>query len=979
MRRCIGLLGFLGVLVMGCGFGRGQGEVPTAVSAAIFPTDECGDAKSCVSTPPPSEPVVAPTAQPTAVPLPSPTFSPDLADWTVLVYMAADNSLAPAGLRDLNEMETAVLSSKVNVLVQIDRAAGTDDDWHDARRYRVQPDEDTTIINSPLLAELGEVNMGAAQTLADFVQWGIASYPANRYALIVWDHGAGWNGIAFDNDNGVDNGGDHLSLGELAEGLSVGLQAAGVDKLDVVAFDACLMGQLDVFAAVQPLADFAVGSEELTPGQGWDYGAVLGHLAANVGQNGRSFAQQLVGDFIAAYPQEPFVTMSAVDLAQLPTVSHAVEQLAAQLAADSRFAASAVADARSGAETYARVYAEEVERYGAVDLHHFAAILTQRNADDAVTAAASGVMTAVEQAVVASGRGNGLPYGRGVAVYFPRNGRFYRDSYAQTTHLPTWNQFLQQYYDATGVETAVPSVEIVNVASDTAGLQQPLYLDWQIVGREIENGVLLGGLYQDDGRRRLLEYDNLIPKPTLLPDGSQLWAWRDGLHEDFFVWDTQVTYLYDSSGAGGFVVMWPSAQPTTDPTTRELLFSVPGQYWQAGAASGVEASLLFDHRRRELVRVWEGGAAAAEIVPLPGDSFQVYDYYLADDEAIERELGGRLTFDAAGRLYFDWRPLPNGRYFLGFRAENVAGQSATALTDVVVINDGNLPGLRTYLDPYLGFRFNYPDSWYEPRYDGTLLYTASISPTTTMQVVIYPDLLPSTDAARLQAQTLQAFGEVALLYEDEVVVNGRSARRVAYGYDDGTIAHTGVFLAFVQDGTGFVVDVDGLAAAEEATLTAVADIAASWQTIAVGSGLQPGRWATVDLERFSVVKRADFVNSRQGEWEKFAADSQTFVALRTAAAQFSEVAVLSSLVQAAGSEVSDFAAERPFRTLLGGAVWQRVDFSYVNGDSEEIWGFVMVRVADGQEISAWAEAPRAVYNELESEVFLLMIADLTLR
>ena len=135
----------------------------------------------------------------------------------------------------------------------------------------------------------------------------------------------------------------------------------------------------------------------------------------------------------------------------------------------------------------------------------------------------------------------------------------------------------------------------------------------------------------------------------------------------------------------------------------------------------------------------------------------------------------------------------------------------------------------------------------------------------------------------------------------------------------------------------------------------------------------------MDLARFSVAKRADFVNSRQGEWDKFAADGQTFVALRTAAAQFSEAAVLASLVQAAGSEVSDFAAERPFRTLLGGAVWQRVDFSYVNGDGEEIWGFVMVRVADGREVSAWAEAPRAVYNELESEVFLLMIADLTLR
>jgi hypothetical protein len=184
----------------------------------------------------------------------------------------------------------------------------------------------------------------------------------------------------------------------------------------------------------------------------------------------------------------------------------------------------------------------------------------------------------------------------------------------------------------------------------------------------------------------------------------------------------------------------------------------------------------------------------------------------------------------------------------------------------------------------------------------------------------------------------------------------------------------------VQDATGFVVDVDGLAAAEVETLTAVEQIAASWQATTVGSGLQPGRWATVDLDRFSVASPSDFVNSRQGEWDKFSASANgdTFVALRTAPAAFSAEAVLVSLVQAAGSEVADFSAGQPFRTLLGGAVWQRVDFSYVGGDREEVWGFVMVRVADGQEIAAWAEAPRAVYNKLESGVFLLMIADLTL-
>ncbi|MBE2225390.1 MAG: hypothetical protein IAF02_27895, partial [Anaerolineae bacterium] len=59
------------------------------------------------------QPVLVPTAiatlppPQTAVPLPTPIYNPDLAEWTILVYMAADNNLELSALRDLNEMEAA--------------------------------------------------------------------------------------------------------------------------------------------------------------------------------------------------------------------------------------------------------------------------------------------------------------------------------------------------------------------------------------------------------------------------------------------------------------------------------------------------------------------------------------------------------------------------------------------------------------------------------------------------------------------------------------------------------------------------------------------------------------------------------------------------------------------------------------------------------------------------------------------------------
>jgi hypothetical protein len=59
-------------------------------------------------------------------------------------------------------------------------------------------------------------------------------------------------------------------------------------------------------------------------------------------------------------------------------------------------------------------------------------------------------------------------------------------------------------------------------------------------------------------------------------------------------------------------------------------------------------------------------------------------------------------------------------------------------------------------------------------------------------------------------------------------------------------------------------------------------------------------------------------------------------------------------------------------------LWTRVDFSYDKVDVGAIWGYVMARVEDDQEVVAWVEAPANSYNELESNTFLTMIADLVL-
>ncbi|MCA9947557.1 MAG: hypothetical protein KC449_28955, partial [Anaerolineales bacterium] len=364
--------------------------------------------------------------------------------------------------------------------------------------------------------------------------------------------------------------------------------------------------------------------------------------------------------------------------------------------------------------------------------------------------------------------------------------------------------------------------------------------------------------------------------------------------DDFFVWDTEVTYLYDSFDNGDFVVMWP-----TEPGSR--LFAVQGRYRRADSDFYIDANLVFDHRTASQARVWtmqsDQSGAPAELLPQPGDEFQVYTLYYADGQ-VEREPGVSFYFDDNRELYFSWEPLPDGRHFFGFQAENVGGETAVSFIDLTVDNSIITPGYETYLDPYLGFQFLYPDAWFYPRYQDTLLYTSQRQGSTQFQVTIYPNLDESITPESLKAQTMQQFGAVDILFENEVLVAGQPSLRTAYGYnkpEDGE--HTGIFLTFVHNGTGFVVDVDGLSSDEQTTQAVVQVIAESWSYRDVGIGLQPGRWPVAVLDGFTVAQPATFAYQKVGSWEWFGAGATTFVALRTQPTALDTLGVVNTLIR----------------------------------------------------------------------------------
>ena len=189
--------------------------------------------------------------------------------WTVLTFEIADTNLEPFMMEDVEEMGRVGSRPGFNLISFVDRAEGYTDtsvlgipDWTGAKLLEIEPGGSATE-----LYDYGPINTGDPSVLAGFISESIKAYPAAHYSLIISDHGASWPGVG--GDESADH--DSLTLAELDQAIGAGLAEAGVDKLDLLGFDACLMATFEVASTMAAHADRMVASQELEPGHGWDY------------------------------------------------------------------------------------------------------------------------------------------------------------------------------------------------------------------------------------------------------------------------------------------------------------------------------------------------------------------------------------------------------------------------------------------------------------------------------------------------------------------------------------------------------------------------------------------------------------------------------------------------------------------------------------------------------------------------------------
>ena len=343
--------------------------------------------------------------------------------WTVLVYLNAANDLFTYSDPNVNQMEKVAANPDVRFVVQWKQSKSNfaASSFDGTRRYLVRPDT-TTQINSTLLQDLGQtVDMGLPQTLNDFIKWGQANYPADRYCLVVWNHGSGWNRSANNIGRAVsfdDQTGNTIHTWELDQAL------AGV-KLDVLAFDASLMQMMEVAYEVRNNFDYVAGSEESPPGEGYPYDAVFSPFVANPSAP----TVNLVKGFVDGMINDPRytnrkITQSVIDTSKLPAAASALSIWATEMTVNNAALQAAIPAAR----TASQAYSPSTVRYYH-DIIDFATRLqAQPNVPTSVSTAAANAVTAVRSAIVWEAHNTKSANSNGLAIDLTPGMRF--NSYA---------------------------------------------------------------------------------------------------------------------------------------------------------------------------------------------------------------------------------------------------------------------------------------------------------------------------------------------------------------------------------------------------------------------------------------------------------------------------------------------------------------------------------------------------------------------
>jgi hypothetical protein len=578
--------------------------------------------------------------------------------WTVMTYMIADTNLEFFQMEDMAEQEAVGSRPGFSLISYVDRSAEYSEDdvigipnWSGAKVIEVKRGG-----GSQVLSDEGDVNTGDPAVLAEFMARTIKAYPAAHYALIINDHGSSWPGVGA--DGSADN--DQLTLEELHQGIADGLDGGGLDKLDMIGFDACLMATYETASTLQDVADRMVASQELEPGYGWNYTAL--ETAARGGT-----VDDLAASIITAFDEqstsegEAQVTLSETDLTKMADVDTAVDAFAQALSGN-------VADA---GPTVGRSLADTLG-FGATPDYNFymtdLGLLAEQISAGASSVAteADAVTQAVAAAVINKIDGQATRGATGMAIYFPPQQAVYNTDYDGVGAAENWTEFLKTYYADGQASGGTPEFASAEALSEFAN--GGFVIGQQVVSdiNQITDVYITYGYVESDGT------------VTLVGDESADID-SEGFVQGFF--DTYQLWIGDGSNETSFYSSY-SVNQESDVAT----IGVPIAYFLPGADTGSQAFLQMSYAPStgtilsETFYGQDDSGAYAEIAPEAGSTFAPLKIRISSDGSQAYFVSSDVELSAdPDLLEFGYRPLDSGTLlYAELNITTSSGETATS-------------------------------------------------------------------------------------------------------------------------------------------------------------------------------------------------------------------------------------------------------------------------------------------------------------
>jgi len=270
-------------------------------------------------------------------------------EWTIMMYMSADNDLEPEAIEDICEIEFSKIDTDtVTIIALLDRHPGYDisnSNWTGAKIYKIESQksaftgkiESTEIDCNELGLKAGispELDMSSGYVLESFLKFCRSEYPASKYGLVMWGHGSGWRSAEIEEGGALNCGykgfaydstsDDYMTLYQFGNALKAGLKNM---TLDFIGFDTCFGAEMEVFYEIKDCAKYAAGSEGLIAAKGWNYTQLFNDFAEAEDKSSEALCHAVINQFKNQYEYKNRASICAVKLSNMQAFFENTENL----------------------------------------------------------------------------------------------------------------------------------------------------------------------------------------------------------------------------------------------------------------------------------------------------------------------------------------------------------------------------------------------------------------------------------------------------------------------------------------------------------------------------------------------------------------------------------------------------------------------------------------------------------------------------